>query len=254
MHCKTWSPVLYSLLPHATPVLVTQPQHWANTNRPSFITVWQKHTRLESNPPKTTTLSSRIIQSPIIRGKQKDTAPHITQQESTLKKNNGEMRRYCSTWLAWIKREVLSFCAWGDGWTTGALAWKLMMWLEETVAPSHSFLCPHEGSFGLKLEQMYLLCALEQRIGKISCSSSIKAVSIRTMHFSCSIHSSLDWCGLLHCRCSTSYFTVYTKTPVQKLRHNAGTYAVQLFVAFNPKLSTFESPLLPPHTHLCTRL
>lgn len=45
------------------------------------------------------------------------------------------MRRYCSTRLAQIEQEVLSFCAWGDGWTAAAPAWKLMMLLEEAVAP-----------------------------------------------------------------------------------------------------------------------
>lgn len=41
------------------------------------------------------------------------------------------MGRYCLTQLAQIEQEVLSFCAWGDGWTAAAPAWKLMMLLEE---------------------------------------------------------------------------------------------------------------------------
>lgn len=78
-----------SPVPRGAPVPVSQPQLWAKTNRLSFITVWQKHTRLEKNPPKTTTLSWGIIQSPSIRGKQEGTASSIIQQESSLKKNRG---------------------------------------------------------------------------------------------------------------------------------------------------------------------
>lgn len=51
--------------------------------------VWQKHMRLEQNPPKTTTLSWGIMRSPNIRGKQEDAASSIIQQESTPKKNTG---------------------------------------------------------------------------------------------------------------------------------------------------------------------
>lgn len=55
-------------LSRGAPVHVSQPQRWANTNRLSFIAVWQKPTRLELNPPKTTTQSWGLIQSPNIRG------------------------------------------------------------------------------------------------------------------------------------------------------------------------------------------
>lgn len=88
MHSKAQL-VVWPLLSHGAPVPVSQLQHWANTNRLSFIAVWQKLMRLEQNPPKTTTLSWGIIQSPNIRGKQEDVASSITQQESTPKKNTG---------------------------------------------------------------------------------------------------------------------------------------------------------------------
>lgn len=81
--------VVGPLLSRGAPVPVSQPQRWANTNRLSFIAVWQKPVRLEQNPPKTTTLIWGIIQSPNIRGKQEDTASSIVQQESTPKKNTG---------------------------------------------------------------------------------------------------------------------------------------------------------------------
>lgn len=53
---------------HGAPVPSSQPQRRANTNRLSFIAARQKPARLEQNPPKTTTLSWGIIQSPNIRG------------------------------------------------------------------------------------------------------------------------------------------------------------------------------------------
>lgn len=67
MHRRT-KPVVWPLLSHGAPVPVSQPQHSAYINRLSFIAVWQKPMRLEQYPPKTTTLSWGIIQSPNIRG------------------------------------------------------------------------------------------------------------------------------------------------------------------------------------------
>lgn len=77
--------VVWPLLAHGAPVPVSQPQCWANTNRLSFIAVWQKHMRLEQNPPKTTTLSWGIIRAQTSEGKGR-TLLHLSSNKNPFRR------------------------------------------------------------------------------------------------------------------------------------------------------------------------
>lgn len=148
MHCKAGGPVARILLSHGAPVPVSQPQRWANTNRLSFIAVWQKHTRLEQNPPKTTRLSSRIIQSPNIRGKQEGHCfIHHPTRIHPEEKHRDEMSCYCPTWLArGGKQDGMSFYA--SGWLVNRRGTSLEMLLEETAPVIHVHIKKKRCPFG----------------------------------------------------------------------------------------------------------
>lgn len=115
---------------HGAPVPVSQPQHWANTNRLSFITVWQKHTRLEKNPPKTNHTELRDNPEP---KHQRETGGHCFIYHPTRihpeEKQRDEMRRHCPTLPAQEKQDLISV-----DWVDCLQAKKRMMLVEQTVA------------------------------------------------------------------------------------------------------------------------
>lgn len=168
----------------------------------------------------------------------------------------------------------MSFCAWGDWWTTVAPAWKLVCW--------HSFLCLHESFLSVfcfvfapfgsrqlckkkkrkKLDRMQLYQWVVHMklwidfrlrgIFKLRLWLNKSRANLNNIPL-CSIHRSGEWCGLLNCQSSTSYFTVMTKAVVQRddsapkhmqyscFWHSVYPYHLNLF--FLSRTNT------PPHTH-----
>lgn len=194
-------------LSRGAPVHVSQPQRWANTNRLPFIAVWQKPTRLELNPPKTTTQSWGLIQSPNIRGNVR-TLVHL----SSVK--NPPRRKTQSRDALLLSNLTCTFRMW---WVSAP---------EVTVEPvSHQLTVAAFTHFYIssyfiwrqaskKLAALSMGCALKWRSEK---AFELQGI-LRKFHMNahpyantaplCTEHRSGDWCGRLCCHCTASYFTV----------------------------------------------